>query len=118
MKRRNKHFEQTDPAASAENTQQRGYLFAGLMILLGIVVALISAAVHRSKLGQPVLTDSPDYVTDNISMWAGADLPSPYSFLYKRTSVLVSEARYLQMPDTANELERSKYTNNAQHSKR
>lgn len=100
MKRRNKHFEQTDSAASAENTQQRGYLFAGLMILLGIVVALISAAVHRSKLGQPVLTAGPDYVTDNISMWAGADLPSPYSFLYKRTSVLVSDARYLQIPDT------------------
>ena len=48
MKRSKKQFEQRDPAASGENKQQRGYLFAGLMILAGIVVALVSAAVHRA----------------------------------------------------------------------
>ena len=99
MKRSKKQFEQRDSAASAENTQQKGYLFAGMMILAGIVVALISAAVHRSKEGQPVISSSVDYVADNVTMWAGAELPSPYSFLYKRTSILVSDARYLMIPD-------------------
>ncbi len=100
MKRLKKQTMQKDPAASGENTQQRGYLFAGLMILAGIVVALISAAVHRSQSGQPVIASGPDYVTDRVSMWAGAEIPSPYSFLYKRTSILVDSARYLEIPNT------------------
>ncbi|MBR5362483.1 MAG: transglutaminase domain-containing protein [Oscillospiraceae bacterium] len=99
MKRSKKQFEQRDSAASGENTQQKGYLFAGMMILAGIVVALISAAVHRGRDGQTVVSSSLDYVTDNVTMWAGAELPSPFSFLYKRTSILVSDARYLTIPD-------------------
>ncbi len=100
MKRLKKQTMQKDSAASGENTQQRGYLFAGLMLLAGIVVALISAAVHRSQSGQPVLAAAPDYVTDRLTMWAGAEIPSPYSFLYKRTSILVDSARYLEIPNT------------------
>lgn len=100
MKRSKKQFMQRDSAASGESTLQKGYLFAGLMLLAGIVVALISAAVHRSNEGQPVISDASDYVTDQVSMWAGAELPSPYSFLYKRTSILVSDVRYLELPDT------------------
>ena len=99
MKRSRKQFKQKDSAAAGENIQQRGYLFAGLMILAVIVVALISAAVHRSKEGQKVIAAGPDYVTDQVSMWEGAALPSPYSFLYKRTSILVSDVRYLEIPD-------------------
>lgn len=100
MKRSKKQFEQNDSAATGENTQRKGYLFAGLMLLAGVAVALISAAVHRSEDGQKTLSDKSDYVTDNVSMWAGAELPSPYSFLYKRTSFLVSDVRYLKVPDT------------------
>lgn len=99
MKRSRKQFKQKDPAASGENIQQRGYLFAGLMILAVIVVALISAAVHRSKSGQSAAAAAPDYVTDRVTMWEGAALPSPYAFLYKRTSILVDEVRYAAVPE-------------------
>lgn len=100
MMRSRKQFEQNDSAASNQNTQRKGYLFAGLMLLAGVAVALISAAVHRGDEGKVVLSDESDYVTDHVSMWAGAELPSPYAFLYKRTSFLVNDVRYLTVPDT------------------
>ncbi|MBR4201457.1 MAG: transglutaminase domain-containing protein [Oscillospiraceae bacterium] len=94
-----KRAEQRDPAATKEHKQQKGYLFAGLMLLAGIAVALISAGVHRSKDGQPVLASGPDYATDHLMMWNGASMPSPYSFLYSRTSILVDSVRYVQVPE-------------------
>lgn len=99
MKHRKKHAALQDPAAAKENALQKGYLFAGLMLLAVIVVALISAAVHRSKEGQPVLSNAPNYATDHLMMWSGTGVPSPYSFLYARTSSLVESARYLEVPD-------------------
>ncbi len=101
MKRYKKQFVQRDPEAAKEETQQKAYLFAGLMILGVIVVALISAAVHRSHAGRPVIGNGPDYATDCVTMWSGAAIPSPYSFLYARTSFLVDTARYAEIPDTA-----------------
>lgn len=99
MKHRKKPSVPQDPAAAKETALQKGYLFAGLMILAVIVVALISAAVHRSKEGQSVLSNKPNYAADHLMMWSGTGIPSPYSFLYERTSSLVDTARYLEVPD-------------------
>ena len=100
MFKRRKRAVQRDPAATKEHMLQKGYLFAGLMLLAGIAVALISAGVHRSESesGLSVLSAGPDYATDRLMMWSGADTPSPYSFLYSRTSILVDNVRYVEVP--------------------
>ena len=99
MKRFRNQTREQRSAGSDDKKIQRGYMFAGLMLLSVIIVILVSAAIHRSKDGQSVLAEAPDYVTDQLTVWSGEPAPSPYSFLYARTSHLVSEARYAEIPD-------------------
>lgn len=99
MRKPRKTAKPLDPAAAKEQALQKGYLFAGLMLLAVIIVALISATVHRSKEGQTVLASGPDYATNHLMMWSGAGVPSPYSFLYSRTSCLVDSVRYVAPPE-------------------
>lgn len=90
---------QQDPAAKSESALQKGYMFAGLMLLAVIAVVLVSAAVHRNKLGQPVIAPSKNYVAEHLTVWSGAGAPSPYSFLYSQTKEQVSAAQYGSVPE-------------------
>ena len=99
MKRFGNQTQEQRSAGSDDKKIQRGYMFAGLMLLAVIIVILVSALIHRSNDGQSVLAAAPDYVTDHLTVWSGEPAPSPYSFLYARTSHLVSEARYAEIPD-------------------
>lgn len=99
MRKNKKQKLRQETAANNENALQKGYMFAGLMLLAVIAVVLVSAAVHRNKLGQPVITKGKDYVAEHLTVWSGAGAPSPYTFLYAQTSEQVSAARYSSVPD-------------------
>lgn len=99
MKRARKYAKRKKDTQISDSMMKAAYIFGGGLIVAVLGLVAISVATGKGESKSVQAAGGMDYAVSRLDLWEGEEIPPADAFLYENTRSLVTDARYLVIPE-------------------